>query len=136
MKTTYTGRASHAKVAEKKRRTYKDVVYHSLTEAKHAQGMDLRIKAGELICCLRQVPFQLGPDRIWRVDFVCFNIAVGPGGVPELDMWAEELKGVKTKEVAEIRRLWLRYGPCRLIIRLVSRGKYVEDEIIEGAEHG
>lgn len=132
---TYKGKAPHVKVVAKERRTYKDVVYHSLTEARHAQSLDLRVKAGELMCWLRQVPFQLGPDKIWRVDFVCFNIVFGPLGVPRLDMWAEELKGVNTKDVAEIRRLWIKYAPCRLIMRFVNWGKYVRDEIIEGAPH-
>lgn len=135
-KRQYSGKAPHAKVASKPRRTYKDVVYHSLAECKQAQIFDLEIRACELTHVVRQVPFQLGPDYPpWRVDFVCFHLRQRSHGPYFVDMWAVEVKGVNTKDVVHIRRLWPKYGPCRLLIRWVKWGKFTKDEIIEGAEH-
>lgn len=64
--------------------------YDSKKEARYAQELGLRIKAGEVIFYLRQVPIDLQGGVKYRVDFVEF--------------WADgtvhfvDCKGMKTKE--------------------------------------
>ena len=50
---------------------YKGIRYHSKREAQYAAQLDLRVKGGEVLFYLRQVPFQL-PTSIYRLDFMEF----------------------------------------------------------------
>lgn len=47
--------------------------FDSKKEARYAQGLDLRKKAGEIIFYLRQVPFDLPGGVKYRIDFVEFH---------------------------------------------------------------
>lgn len=52
---------------------YRGMRFASKKEAKYAQELDLRIKAGEVLFYLKQVPFHLPGKVIYRVDFAEFR---------------------------------------------------------------
>ncbi len=60
-------------VAPKEDRTYNGVVYHSKREAELAQGLDTRKKAGNIDFWIRQIPFPLPGDTVYRLDFMTFK---------------------------------------------------------------
>lgn len=66
--------------------------YHSKKEARYADTLELRRKAGEISFWLEQTPFRLPGDIIYRLDFVVFT---GNAGIYEVD-WVE----VKGKDLA------------------------------------
>ena len=68
---------------------YKDIRFHSKKEAQYAAELDLRIKAGEVVFYLRQVPFDL-LGVVYRVDFAEFWTN---GEVHFVDV-----KGMRTRE--------------------------------------
>ena len=71
------------------RTEYDGAQYASKKEAHYAQELDLRVRAGEVVFYLRQVPFHLPGGVIYRVDFAEF--------------WADgtvhfvDVKGMRTK---------------------------------------
>ena len=71
-----------------KKTEYNGVVYDSKKEAKYAEDLDLRIRAGEVVFYLRQVPFDLPGKVKYRVDFQEFH---SDGTIHFTDV-----KGVKT----------------------------------------
>lgn len=64
--------------------------YASKKEALYAQGLDFRIKAGDVIFCLRQIPIRLPGNVKYVVDFVEFH---ADGTVHFVDV-----KGKRTSE--------------------------------------
>jgi len=70
------------------------IVYHSKKEANKAAELDLLVKAGEISFYLRQVPFTLPGNIVYRADFVTFD-------KDALGMWwvnVIEVKGFSTPE--------------------------------------
>jgi hypothetical protein len=101
---------------------YNGVTYHSTGEARHAMGLDLRVRAGEIRGWIRQVPIALG-DPINRivVDF----LVVGNDG----RCHAEEYKGAWTPKFTRDVKLWRKYGLMPLHI---IGGKKLEIIIPDG----
>lgn len=56
-----------------KKTEYNGVRYDSIKEARYAQELDLRVKAGEVVFFLRQVPFHLPGNVRHVIDFVEFH---------------------------------------------------------------
>lgn len=87
------------------------------------------IRAWELVvdeplAVFEQVRVSLGcRENVFVVDFLVYDTAV-----PQL--WAEEVKGVRTPKFNRDVKLWARYGPCPLHI-LTRKGDGWEREIIE-----
>lgn len=101
-----------------KKTEYRGVVYDSKAEAKHAEGLDVLKRVGEVSWWLRQTPVMIGEpgvDKPYRVDFVvCYR-----GGA----VVAEEIKGVETPQFKRQKKQWRLRGPFPLH---VLRGKHVE----------
>lgn len=72
-----------------KKTEYNGVRYDSIKEARYAQELDLRVKAGEVVFFLRQVPLHLPGGVTYRVDFQEFH---SDGTVHFVDV-----KGMKTQ---------------------------------------
>ncbi len=82
------------------RTTYNNVNYASKKEANYAQTLDLRKKAGEIDFWLRQVPFPLPGNTVYRLDFITFASAFsGKGWFVEFI----EVKGFRTG-LGELKR--------------------------------
>lgn len=64
--------------------------FDSRKEGRHYQDLQLRVKAGEVLYYLRQVPFHLPGGVTYRVDFAEFH---ADGSVHYVDV-----KGVQTKD--------------------------------------
>jgi len=96
-------------VSEPARRTYNDVVYHSLAEARRAQLLDLLIRGGQVRAWKRQVRFELG--TLYNVYVVDFVVEEADGAVH-----AEDVKGYETREFKKNARLWAAFGPIPLWI--------------------
>lgn len=99
---------------------YDGVKYPSKAEAAHAILLDALLKDNEINWWLRQVPVRLGPDTVFRVDFL---VAGHPATMETLEVWAEDVKGVETPAFRKIRKLWMKYGPFPLHI---IKGKKTE----------
>lgn len=95
-------------VAPKEQRTYGNVLYDSKAERCRAEDLDLQIASGLIKCWDRQVRIQLGPDFHTVVDFAVEN--------RDGRKHVEEVKGVETQRFKLVRRLWLKYGPCPMLI--------------------
>lgn len=104
--------------AEKWKRTYRDIVYDSIIEAKRASELDLLVRGGDITEWFRQFKVPLGRDFETRVDFLCFKWLESVCHNEAWEIWAEEVKHKRfdTKEFRRIRKLWTRYGPFRLKI--------------------
>jgi hypothetical protein len=76
---------------------YNGIRYDSKKEARYAQGLELRKKAGEIIFYLRQIPFHLPGGVVCRIDFQEFHT---DGTVHFV-----EVKGYETKEWVLKKRL-------------------------------
>ena len=75
---------------------YQGVRYSSKKEARYAMELDLRIKDGEVLFYLRQVPFDLPGNTKYRADFMEF---LSNGEVRIIDV-----KGYKTPEYKTKKR--------------------------------
>lgn len=80
-----------------KRTEYEGVQYASKKEARYAQELDLRVRAGEVVFYLRQVPFHLPGGVVYRVDFAEFATN---GEVHFVDV-----KGMRTKDYITKKKL-------------------------------
>ena len=83
-----------------RRTEYNGVKYASKKEAKHAEELNLLVKAGELSFWLRQIPFSLPGGTVYRLDFAEFRQVVNTS-LYQID-WVE-VKGYKTP-VGELKR--------------------------------
>ena len=76
--------------ANKEARTVDGWLFHSLKEARYYCELKLRVRAGEVLFFLRQVPFHLSGNEKYLLDF--------------LEFWANgeihfiDVKGIKTRE--------------------------------------
>ena len=105
------------RVSPREKRTYEDVVYHSIAEMKRAQELDLLLWAGDISDWFRQVPFQLGPDCSWKCDF----LVLGLDGLTRV----EDVKEFETPASRRIKRLWKKYGVYPLWILGLKGGKQI-----------
>ena len=86
-------------VAPKEERNYNGKVYASKKEARYAQELDLRVRAGELSFYLEQVPFLITTGKgaiIHRIDFVTFTGRGDEGKSPRYNVEFIEVKGYDT----------------------------------------
>ena len=104
------------------------VRYASKAEARRAQELKRMVQCGAYNKVERQPLFQLGDVR-YRADF-----QIWAKGDPWGDSWVEEVKGFETPRFRLIKRLWRRYGPCRLVV-LKRRSNEWACEFIEGIGH-
>jgi hypothetical protein len=70
--------------------------YHSRKEARFADTLELRRKAGEIAFWLEQVPFRLPGDVVYRLDFVVFKVNLDLANRP---CWTVEFVEVKGKDL-------------------------------------
>jgi len=136
-----TARAYHGwHVAPVEKRHYNGVTYHSMAEANRAAELDLYFRQS-VGFWTRQPYVQLGPDTVYRPDFLVCDKHTRHGTGPGYDVWFEEVKGFETAHFKRIRKLWLKYGPAKLMIRKRKRGggwitETIEREIIKETEDG
>jgi len=76
---------------------YQGVRYASKKEAHYAMELDLRVKAGEVLFYLSQVPFDLPGNTKYRADFMEFW---ADGSVHIIDV-----KGLRTPEYKTKKRM-------------------------------
>ena len=74
---------------------YQGVRYASKKEAHYAMELDLRVKAGEVLFYLRQVPFDLPGNTKYRADFMEF---LSSGEVKVIDVKGHITQEYKTKK--------------------------------------
>lgn len=79
-------------------------VYDSRKEYEFHQQQKLRLKAGEIVLCLRQVPFRLEGGVVYRADFV--NVLAA---APFVEVW--DVKGFDTRSsINKRKQVRARYG--------------------------
>lgn len=107
--------------------------YPSTAQAERAMALDGMVDAGWISWYLEEVPFMLGPDTKYRVDFLVFKSLGEDCSETKSDslclVHAEDVKGFETMAFKKIRKLWAKYGPCELWV--IKKGKV---EIVEGAK--
>lgn len=109
-------------IAAKEKRTYKGVVYDSRAESIRAAELDLIFPNHRCGFWLRQVPIQLGPDRLWRADFMCCERRQALDDMYK-QIWYEDVKGVETAAFKRVLKLWKKYmkgGPPLHILKRQS----------------
>jgi hypothetical protein len=98
---------------------YGGVRYDSKMETRRAAELDMLVRTGDLRFWVRQITFRLGcPENKYVADF----LVVGRHGkslVGGPDVWAEDVKGVRTPKFDRDVKLWRAYGPCPL--RIIGR---------------
>ncbi len=99
------------RVAPKEERTFNGVAYHSKAECLRAQEHDLVLRAGQLLCVVRQPLFVLG-DITYRPDFLLVERLHGG----RLAVWVEDIKGVETPRFKLVKRIWAKYQKLDLLI--------------------
>jgi hypothetical protein len=111
-------------VANKDRRTYNGVVYHSLAEARRAQLLDMLVRGGQTLRWERQVRFELSvTENVYVADFVVYD---ADGAVH-----AEDVKGFRTAAFNRNVKLWRAYGPMPLWILTPSGANRWKVKIID-----
>lgn len=98
-----TGQGGTSTKYHNKKTFYNGILYDSRAEAKKAQDLDLMIKAGEIDFWLRQVPFKLPGDTVYRLDFVTFKICPDCYSDHGYKVKFIEVKGKKIR-LGEIKR--------------------------------
>lgn len=96
---------------------YNGVRYASKSEAARAAQLDLECQGSNIRSWwIGQPVFRLGvAENVYRADFLV---------VRGMDVWAEDVKGVRTAKFNRDVKLWRRFGPCEL--RIIKGGKCVE----------
>lgn len=119
-----------AKRLRKITRTHDGVQYASTLEADYAAHLDVLVqnKGSSLDFWLRQVPFRLGKDAVYRTDFVVFFRHADKYACTAVDV-----KGIETREFRRIRKLWKKYGPMPLYVVTRKRKQWCT-EVIEREE--
>lgn len=74
---------------------YDGIRFDSKKEGKYYQSLKLRVQAGEVIFFLRQVPFHLPGNTVYRVDFQEFH---ADGTIHFTDVKGYETKDFKLKK--------------------------------------
>lgn len=100
--------------------------YHCQGELARARELRLLLRDTLLLTFSKQPEFELG-DQTYKADF----FAVRDDGI----YWAEEFKGGPYDErFRMIKRLWAKYGPCKLVVieRPHGRGPCKVRETIAG----
>lgn len=99
---------------------YNGVLYDSKAEAAYAEHLDLLARAGGIAWWIRQPTFRLGcPENVYKPDFLV---------VTDAGVYVVDVKGVETSKFKKDRRLWAKYGPCRLVIVKGKKSEYVDPE--------
>lgn len=89
--------------------TRDNIRFDSKKEARYYQELQLRKKAGEVIQFLRQVPFHLPGNVVYRVDFLEFH---SDGSVHFVDV-----KGMQTPEfILKQKQVEELYAPIKIEI--------------------
>ena len=112
------------RVSPKEKRTYNDVVYDSIAEMKRSCVLDMMVAAADIQAWFRQVPFQLGPDTVWRADFVVIDLPQHDEDGP-IHIHIEDVKQFETPASRRIKKLWKKYGPYDLHIIGLRSGDIV-----------
>lgn len=83
------------------RTEYNGITYDSKAEARFAQELDLKVKAGQIKYWLRQIPFYLPAGIVYRCDFMVVH--EDPAG--EQGQWVQyfDVKGMDTP-VSKLKR--------------------------------
>lgn len=88
--------------------------YASRAEAHYAEGLDLRVRLGELLCWIPQPLFLLVTGFAYRPDFLVVGI-----DAPDHRLGAEavDVKGVETQRFRDAKRLWAAHAaiPLRVV---------------------
>ncbi len=113
-----------AKRMRKIKRTHDGVTYGSILEANYAAYLDglIQTETATFEFWLRQVPFRLGKDFVYRADFVLFE--------HDGNVFAVDVKGMETREFRRTLKLWKKYGPMPLHIVTWKRKQWCT-EVIE-----
>ncbi len=88
-----------------KRATYNGHTYHSGREAKYAQELDWRVKAGDLREWRRQIPIELRVNGKLICTYTIDFVEIGKDG-------SETYIEVKGFETPEWRLKWKLFGAC------------------------
>lgn len=123
-------RTNKFNVSPREKRTYNDVVYDSKIEMERAVFLDECVSSGAVDYWFRQVSFQLGPDTIYRVDFV----VCGHAG----DVVCEDVKAknwAKISGMSKFRKtitLWKKYMVLPLYV-VTQHGSHWRSENVNVA---
>lgn len=116
-------------------RTYDGRVYASKMERLYAEHLDGLKEIGRVFRWVPQPVFKLTVDITFRPDFlVAEHCAMQDGPLPLEDIYVVDVKGGNQAGWTKKRKLWLKYGPVRLIVvTKKSPGRWTTTEVIDPA---
>lgn len=107
---------------------YGGVRYASKAEGARAVHLDMLVRTGKIGWWIGQPKFRLGcPENIYVADF----LVVGTDGRV---LRVEDVKGMETQKFKRDRRLWKRYGPCRLWVVKPLASSWSADQVVPVGE--
>lgn len=120
------GAAHKFNVAHASERKHNGRVYDSKAEMRYAMHLEDEQKYGRILGFAEQPRVQLGPDTVYRPDFV----VIFEGRLPHPESRFVDVKGAETPEFTKIKKLWFKYMLVPLYVVRWKRGKFETSEVI------
>ena len=98
------------RVTDSDRRVVDGIKFHSLKEARYYAELKLRLKAGEVLFFLRQVPFHIPPTTKAITKYVADFVEFWNDGSCHII----DVKGFRTAEYKRKKRLVEEYYPVKI----------------------